>query len=83
MTKKQAEKKEQAGMYITVAATTDGFYRAGRPWSRQPETVAKADFTDEQLEALENDKNIILGIGVAPDADLDEDEEAEQAKQGK
>lgn len=45
---------------LKIAATRDGFRRAGRAWNRKPETVDASEFTKEQLEQLEADENIIV-----------------------
>ena len=41
--------------HVTVTSRREGFHRAGRAWGTAPETVAVADFTPEQMAALEAD----------------------------
>ena len=45
---------------LKVAATRDGWRRAGRAWTKEPQTVDASDFTSEQIEQLKADPNIIV-----------------------
>ncbi|AKU21878.1 HI1506-related protein [Massilia sp. NR 4-1] len=43
---------------LEVSSTRDGYRRGGRGWTKEPQKVPAADFTDEQRQALEWDSNI-------------------------
>ena len=49
-----------AAEHVAVSAHRDGFRRAGRAWSRQPEQVALADLPDGALDALLADPGITV-----------------------
>ena len=76
-------KDKYASGYISVAGP-DGFWRAGRQWSRTATLVPLADLTDEQLEALEADPEISVQEARAPEADAEaEAGKAEKANKKK
>jgi hypothetical protein len=55
---------------VEVAAHRDGYRRAGRAWSKEPEIVLLSDLTDDQKELLANDGNMRLrGLYVTVDAE--------------
>ena len=74
-------KDRYASGYISVAGP-DGFWRAGRQWSRTATLVPLADLTDEQLEALEADPEISVQEARAP-APVAEAGKAEKANKKK
>lgn len=45
---------------LKIAATRDGFRRAGRAWTKEPQTVDASEFTEEQIEQLKADPNIFV-----------------------
>ena len=48
------------GPSLTVTAKREGFRRAGRAWSTTPQTVPIAELTEEQLDALRADPNLVV-----------------------
>ncbi len=46
--------------HLRVAARVDGFRRCGRAWPASGDTVAKADFTQEQIERLMADPDLVV-----------------------
>ena len=64
--------------YISVAATSDGFWRAGRQWGTQPTVLPVTDLSAEQLQQLEADsRGIIITAVPADSAPVDDDRVAE------
>ena len=56
--------------YIAVTARRAGFRRAGREWPATPTVVATADFSADQLAALQADPNLVVVPSEGPpDAD--------------
>lgn len=51
--------------HLKVVTKKDGFRRAGRAWSGSS-VVPRADFTPEQIAALQADPNFILDETAAP-----------------
>ena len=51
---------------LRVSATRDGYRRAGRGWSRTPEIVPLADFSDEQIQQLVSDPHLAVSAGYVP-----------------
>lgn len=54
---------------LRVSATRDGYRRAGRGWSRTPEFVPLADFSDEQVQQLVSDPHLAVSAGYLPARD--------------
>lgn len=52
---------------LRVSATRDGYRRAGRSWSRNPEIVRLADFSDEQVQQLVSDPHLAVSAGYLPE----------------
>ena len=50
---KTEPKSADKGTHLAVRALRDGFRRAGRAWSAEETTVPLADFSKEQIGALE------------------------------
>lgn len=46
--------------HLRVAARVDGFRRCGRAWPASGDTVAKADFTPEQVDRLMADPDLVV-----------------------
>ena len=61
---------------LAIAATRDGFRRCGRAWGVKPQIVSASDFTEEQLEALRADPNIIVTDGAGLEQAPAEDDPA-------
>ena len=47
---------------IEVVAMRDGYRRAGRAWTTTPQVVPIADFTEEQIEQLRGDRDLMHRI---------------------
>ena len=47
---------------ITVTAKRDGFRRGGRAWSTTPETLCLDELTEEQLDTLVADPNLVVVV---------------------
>lgn len=45
---------------LRVRALTDGFRRAGRAWTKEPQDVLAGDFTKAQIASLKDDINIVV-----------------------
>lgn len=45
---------------LAISATRDGWRRAGRAWTVEPQTVDEADFSAEQLEMLRGDPAVAV-----------------------
>lgn len=54
--------KKTASVLMLISARRDGYRRAGRAWSAAGDVVDAADFTDDQMAALEADVNISIGL---------------------
>lgn len=46
--------------HLTIHALRPGFRRAGRAWGTEEVTVAVADFSSEQLEALAHEPQLVV-----------------------
>ncbi len=55
---KPKEKKSVAG--LKVICRKDGFWRAGRLWTKEPRTVALDSFSKEQVEQLKAEPMLIV-----------------------
>lgn len=45
---------------LRVRALADGFRRAGRAWTKEPQDVPASDFTKPQVEQLRNEPQIVV-----------------------
>ena len=59
-------------MKLQITSRTNGFWRAGRPWSADTTTVDASEFSAAQLAALRGDPMLIV---VETDGDPDDDRE--------
>lgn len=46
--------------HLVVRAVTEGFRRAGRAWSTQETTVPIGEFSEQQIEALLAEPNLVV-----------------------
>lgn len=45
---------------LRVRALADGFRRAGRAWTKEPQDVPASDFTKAQIAGLKDDISIVV-----------------------
>ena len=58
---KQETKKPEAGAdALSITAKPERFHRAGLLFTRQATVVALADLSDEQIESLMNEANLVV-----------------------
>jgi hypothetical protein len=53
---------EHPGFALKVSSQVDGYYRAGRPWTRSPQVVQIDELDDGQVAALRGDREIHIDV---------------------
>lgn len=58
--KPQANDAEKRGIHIRVASMSDGYFRSGVQFARQPRELALADLSKEQIAAIRADARLVV-----------------------
>ncbi|MBO3701057.1 MAG: hypothetical protein J5W83_00750 [Candidatus Accumulibacter sp.] len=60
MTTKKTDSKSGTPTAFAISSRVEGFRRAGRAWSKAPETVPADVLSDEQLAAMQAEPMLVV-----------------------
>lgn len=60
MANKASDKTPESVPALKVTSRPDSFCRAGRRWTKEPQTVPLSDFKPEHVESLKAEPNLVV-----------------------